>query len=93
MKKYGKIVIIGLIFALVIAVATITYAASEIDYIDRGTTSELIALRENGESLLDEYIERFGGSRTYGTVAFILSQVRWFSIPICFLGLAVRSNV
>ena len=64
------------------------FAIEEIDYIDRNATNDLIELREAGRSRIDEYEDRFG-SRAYGWTFFVLRQIQWFSIPICFLGIAV----
>ena len=37
---------------------------------------------------MDEYTRKYG-SESYGTTAFILNKVRIYSIPLCFIGIAV----
>lgn len=56
--------------------------------IDEKTESQLIELKENVGNSLDDYKEKYG-SDIYGTVAYILNLVRIYSIPLCFLGIAI----
>ena len=56
--------------------------------IDEKTDSQLIELKENVGNSLDDYKEKYG-SDIYGTVAYILNLVRIYSIPLCFLGIAI----
>ena len=46
----------------------------------------------NGKEVLElqDYIEAYG-DQTYGFVAYVLSKVRFFSIPLCFLGIAISA--
>ena len=37
---------------------------------------------------LDDYVEAYG-DETYGFTAYILNKVRFFSIPLCFLGISI----
>ncbi|MCL2355327.1 MAG: hypothetical protein FWC68_05655 [Oscillospiraceae bacterium] len=85
------VVVIGIIM-LIILIPVSAFALEEIDYTQREQTNEIIALRDETLSRIDRYEELYG-SRTYGWTAFILGQIRWFSIPICFLGIAVRSHI
>ena len=56
--------------------------------IDKETESKLIELKDSQTKSLEEYKEKYG-SDTYGTVAYILNIVRIYSIPFCFLGIAI----
>lgn len=56
--------------------------------IDEETESKLIELKENVSNSLEDYQEKYG-SDVYGTVAYILNLVRIYSIPLCFLGIAI----
>lgn len=51
---------------------------------------EIYKMKENAQQELDEYIERYG-SESYGLTAFILKQVQIYSIPFCFLGVALSA--
>lgn len=56
--------------------------------IDNKTESQLIEMKENQAKSLEDYKEKYG-SDTYGVVAYILNITRIYSIPFCFLGMAV----
>ena len=53
------------------------------------TASKLIEIKEKGSNEIDDYIKRYNNNETYGWTAFILDKVRIFSIPCCFIGIAV----
>ena len=56
--------------------------------IDEATESKIIELKDNATSSLADYQEKYG-SNIYGLVAYILNLVRIYSIPLCFLGIAI----
>ena len=87
MKKIiMAIAIIMLIMAVFFAVNK-TYAAEQ-KAIDERTESKIVEIKENVATSLEDYKEKYG-SDSYGTVAYILNIVRIYSIPICFLGIAI----
>ena len=45
-------------------------------------------LKEKSNSELQEFIEKYG-SQTYGIAAYILDKIRIYSIPLCFVGIAI----
>lgn len=47
-------------------------------------------MKEKTQRELDDYIERYG-SESYGLTAFILKKVQIYSIPFCFLGVALSA--
>lgn len=52
--------------------------------------AEIIEMKENSKSKVQDYIEKYG-STTYGWVAYILNTLRIYSIPCCFMGIALGS--
>ena len=52
------------------------------------TSGELKNMKEQAGQELKDYTERYG-SDTYGLTAFILNKVRIYSIPFCFIGIAI----
>lgn len=52
--------------------------------------TELLEMKESTKEKVDEYIEKYG-SMPYGVTAYILNGVRIYSIPFCFIGIAVGS--
>lgn len=63
-----------------------TYAEDKA--IDDRTESKIVEMKENAANSLEDYKVKYG-SDTYGMVAYILNIVRIYSIPVCFLGIAV----
>ena len=64
------------------------YAAENI--IDQQNESRLIKIKDNAAKTLDEYKEKYG-SDAYGLTAYILNIIRIYSIPFCFLGIAISA--
>lgn len=65
---------------------TNTYATNKA--IDNETESKIVEIKENAANSLEDYKEKYD-SDSYGTVAYILNLVRIYSIPLCFLGIAI----
>lgn len=63
-----------------------TYANEKV--IDEKTESKLVEIKETQAKSLKDYQEKYG-SDAYGLVAYILNIVRIYSIPFCFLGIAI----
>lgn len=84
-----KAVIIVTLVAIVLGILVINnnvYAAEQV--IDEETESKLIEIKENATKSLEDYKVKYG-SDAYGLVAYILNLVRIYSIPLCFLGIAI----
>ncbi len=86
MKKGIIIVTIIMLIMSVFLIVNKTYAAEKA--IDERTESRIVEIKENAANSLEDYKAKYG-SDTYGMVAYILNIVRIYSIPICFLGIAV----
>ena len=87
MKKIVTIAILILILLLTIGNIKI-YAENNV--INEQTESKLIEIKENTAKTLEDYKEKYG-SDTYGLTAYILSIIRIYSIPLCFLGIAISA--
>lgn len=87
MKK--AVVIIGIIIILlgIFMFQTKVYAADE-KVLDNEIESQLVQIKEEAANSLEDYQQKYG-SDTYGLVAYILNLVRIYSIPFCFLGIAI----
>ena len=87
MKKVIGIITIIMLIMGIFFIATNVYAKDE-KAIDEETESKIVELKESATNSLEEYKEKYG-SDVYGTVAYILNIVRIYSIPVCFLGIAI----
>ena len=86
MKKVVTIAI--LLMMMVIFGCSQVYAAENI--IDEKNESQLIKIKENTAKTLDDYKTKYG-SDAYGITAYVLNLVRIYSIPLCFLGIAISA--
>ena len=62
-------------------------AATE-NTLNNETQSELVQIKDKEIKELEDYKESYG-SDTYGFTAYILGKIRIYSIPLCFIGIAV----
>ena len=86
MKKSLLIVTIFVILIGLLFTVSNTYAADQV--IDEETESKIVEIKDNAASSLADYQDKYG-SDVYGLVAYILNLVRIYSIPFCFLGIAI----
>ena len=86
MKKVASIIFLGIIILSIISIINPVYATEKV--LDENTESKLVEIKENTAKSLEDYKQKYG-SDTYGLVAYILNQVRIYSIPLCFLGIAI----
>ena len=83
-----KLAISIIILIILLSIFGTVIAVEEIDTTNTNTASELIEIKEETKTEMDDYIRKYG-SESYGTAAFILNKVRIYSIPFCFIGIVV----
>ena len=86
MKKIAIIVTVLLIVLGKFLCFSTVYAKEAA--IDEMTESQLVQIKSDALNSLADYQEKYG-SDIYGLVAYILNLVRIYSIPLCFLGIAI----
>jgi len=64
--------------------------ASNAQVIDKETSSKLVEIKEKELKELEDYQEAYG-SESYGMTAYVLNKVRTYSIPCCFIGIAISA--
>ena len=84
-----KIVLTIMLLLIVVMLGCNQVYATE-NVIDPQNKSELVEIIESGRKTLEDY-KRDYGSDAYGLTAFILNAIRIYSIPFCFLGIAVSA--
>ncbi len=84
-----KIFLVSMIVAIIlVALGTTILAAEEKNVLETETASQLINMKNEIKTEKDEYVRKYG-SETYGITALVLNKVRIYSIPLCFIGIAV----
>ena len=86
MKKIILVFITLIISLGVFAYTNETNAVEKV--IDNSTESKIIEIKEKQTKSLEDYKQKYG-SDAYGVVAYILNLIRIYSIPFCFLGIAI----
>ena len=88
MKIIAKkmLIIISIIILLLFSIAIVKVNAA--NEVTEGTTGKLIEMKEKETKSIEDYTEAYG-SETYGFTAYLLNIVRLYSIPFCFIGIAV----
>lgn len=84
-----KTLAIFTILIMILGIFTFTNKVyAEEKAIDNKTESKLVEIKETQTKSLEDYKTKYG-SDSYGLVAYILNLVRIYSIPFCFLGIAI----
>lgn len=84
-----KIFLVSILIAiLLLALGTTILAVEERNTLETDTASELIQLKDETKTELEEYNRKYG-SESYGMTAFILNKIRVYSIPLCFIGIVI----
>ena len=82
-----KKIIISLLIAFSIFGICYVYAAND-NVLGEKAAGQLVEIKEKEMKELEDYNEAYG-SDTYGFTAYMLNKVRVYSIPLCFIGIAV----
>ena len=83
-----KVIVIFFIVICLFSVCTVKAAGTQV--IDNKTQSQLIEIKEKELKELEDFNQAYG-SKQYGMTAYLLNKVRIFSIPSCFIGIAVAA--
>ncbi len=89
-KKIPIVLTILILFIGSISLFSNSYAITGEAVLESEQATELVEIKESAKDKLDVYIENYG-SPTFGVAAYILNIVRIYSIPFCFIGIAVGS--
>ncbi len=89
-KKISMVVIIFVVLTGIVSMFSNVYAVTGNEVLNSSQATELVEIKESAKGKLAEYVEKYG-STPYGVAAYILNIVRIYSIPFCFVGIAVGS--
>ncbi len=84
-----KIFLVSIILTIMlISLGTATFAVETKNTMETNTASELMDMKNEVKTQQEEYQRKYG-SETYGNTALILNAIRIYSIPLCFIGIAM----
>lgn len=99
MKKRGIVLAVALLIMLcssTVVLASSAKKASTLNTLENNkivqsdTVSQLVEMKEKEKKTLEDYQEAYG-SEAYGLTAYMLSRVQIYSIPFCFVGVAISA--
>ncbi len=82
-----KKIVVALFVVISVFFSYSVYATSE-NILEGTSAGQLVEIKEKELNELEDYTEAYG-SEAYGLTAYILNKVRIYSIPLCFVGIAV----
>lgn len=86
-KIIKKVLSCCFIILLFVLSGQMVYADS-VNQLEAQGAGQLVQIKENSEKKLEDYKEEYD-SDAYGIAAYILNAVRIYSIPVCFVGIAI----
>lgn len=86
-KNIMKKVVIAL-FAIICVFCSCSVYAKSNSLATDSATGQLVEIKEKEMKELSDYNEAYG-SDAYGFTAYMLNKIRIYSIPLCFIGIAV----
>ena len=76
------------VFTMLIMILGIFTFTNKVSADEKAIDTKLVEIKETQTKSLEDYQKKYG-SESYGLVAYILNLVRIYSIPFCFLGIAI----
>ena len=84
-----KIVVLLIVVLMIMGMYTV-YAVGGEEVLNSDQAAEIVKMKETSKAKLQDYIDKYG-STPYGIAAYILNILRIYSIPTCFIGIAIGS--
>lgn len=84
-----KVIAIFFILICLFSVYSV-HATSTTKIMDNKTSSQLVEIKDKELKEIKDYTEAYG-SESYGFTAYMLNKVRIYSIPCCFIGVAIAA--
>ena len=80
--------IVAILFIVICIFGITSVYATNTNVISKETESKLVQIKDKELRSMEDYKKAYG-SDSYGYTAYILNKVRIYSIPFCFIGIAV----
>ena len=85
-----KKIVIMMAAVLVIFGSISAFAITGEEVLESDQATELLEMKESTKDKMSEYVDKYG-STPYGITAYVLKGLRIYSIPFCFIGIAIGS--
>lgn len=84
-----KVVILVMIALMIMGIYSV-YAVEGDEVLNSTQAAEIVQMKESSKAKVQDFIDKYG-STPYGIAAYILNILRIYSIPCCFIGIAIGS--
>lgn len=82
--------VIAIFFIVICLFSLYTAYASNQQVINKQTQSQLVEIKDKELKEIKDYNNKYG-TESFGMTAYVLDKVRIYSIPFCFVGVAIAA--
>lgn len=82
--------VIAIFFIVICLFSIYTAYASNQQVINKQTQSQLVEIKDKELKEIKDYNNKYG-TESFGMTAYVLDKVRIYSIPFCFVGVAIAA--
>ena len=86
-----RLVILLTVVLMIMGICSVSaFAVQGEEVLNSDQAAEIVQMKESSKAKLQDYVDKYG-STPYGVAAYILNALRIYSIPTCFIGIAIGS--
>ena len=90
MKRIAVVAFAIILCIIASSQAFATDTKNTIEAVQGDSVTKLVEMKDSEKKTLEDYQQSYG-SESYGLTAYILNKVQIYSIPFCFLGIAISA--
>lgn len=84
-----RVITVFMIVMVLCSFSLVAFAETETEMLSSNASDTVIKNVTSREEKIAEYTKKYGGDAFYGKTAYYLGVAQKYSIPICFIGLAI----
>lgn len=87
--KMKRVITVFMIVMMLCSFSLVAFAETDTEMLSSNASDTVIKNVTSREEKIAEYTKKYGGDAFYGKTAYYLGVAQKYSIPICFIGLAI----
>lgn len=84
-----RVITVFMIVMMLCSFSLVAFAETDTEMLSSNASDTVIKNVTSREEKIAEYTKKYGGDAFYGKTAYYLGVAQKYSIPICFIGLAI----
>lgn len=84
-----RVITVFMIVMVLCSFSLVAFAETDTEMLSSNASDTVIKNVTSREEKIAEYTKKYGGDAFYGKTAYYLGVAQKYSIPICFIGLAI----